>query len=284
MRRAIVPGYAVRMSFGPSGGSVLGVAASERALFVASSLLFVLSTVATIVWTAAMPAMSEMPMPGGWAMSMIWMRMPGQTWAGAAASFTGMWSTMMMAMMSPCLFPVLVRYRQELRGSGERRLNRPTAMFALGYFCVWILLGLVAYPFGAGLAAIEMQQAALARAIPSLTAVIVLIAGVLQFSSWKAHHLACCREAPGRRSAPRADVGSAWHLGVRLGTHCMHSCAGLTALLLAAGVMDLRAMAAITAAINLERLAPARARPERLVGTLILAVGIFLSMKAVSIP
>jgi hypothetical protein len=33
-----------------------------------------------------MSAMGEMAMPGGWTMSTAWMRMPGQTWAGAAAS------------------------------------------------------------------------------------------------------------------------------------------------------------------------------------------------------
>jgi hypothetical protein len=27
-----------------------------------------------------MSALGEMPMPGGWTMSMAWMRMPGQTW------------------------------------------------------------------------------------------------------------------------------------------------------------------------------------------------------------
>jgi hypothetical protein len=35
-----------------------------------------------------------MPMPGGWTMSMAWMRMPGQTWLGAATSFLGMWVVM----------------------------------------------------------------------------------------------------------------------------------------------------------------------------------------------
>jgi hypothetical protein len=37
----------------------------------------------------------EMLMPGGWTMSMAWMRMPGQTWPGAAASFLAMWIVMM---------------------------------------------------------------------------------------------------------------------------------------------------------------------------------------------
>jgi len=51
--------------------------------------------------------MGEMPMPGGWTMSMAWMRMPGQTWPGAAASFLGMWIVMMVAMMLPSLVPML---------------------------------------------------------------------------------------------------------------------------------------------------------------------------------
>ena len=41
-----------------------------------------------------------------------------------------------------------------------------------------------------------------------------------------------------------ADAGTAWRHGLRLGLHCSHCCAGLTAILLVIGVMDLRAMAA----------------------------------------
>jgi hypothetical protein len=37
-----------------------------------------------------MSAMGEMPMPGGWTMSMAWMRMLGQTWPDAAATLLGM--------------------------------------------------------------------------------------------------------------------------------------------------------------------------------------------------
>jgi predicted metal-binding membrane protein len=69
--------------------------------FGVSALLFAASAAATIVWCASMSAMGEMPMPGGWTVSMAWMRMPGQTWPGAAASFLGMWVVMMVAMMLP---------------------------------------------------------------------------------------------------------------------------------------------------------------------------------------
>jgi hypothetical protein len=63
--------------------------ASQRAFFGVSALLFAASAAVTIVWCASMPAMSEMPMLGGRTMSMAWMRMPGQTWPGAAASGFG---------------------------------------------------------------------------------------------------------------------------------------------------------------------------------------------------
>ena len=121
----------------------------------------------------------------------------GQTWPGAAASFLGMWVVMMVAMMLPSLVPMLWRYRQAVGGTGETRLGRLTALVGVGYFFVWTVFGMAAFPLGVALAAIEMQQPALARAVPIAVGVVVLIAGALQFTAWKARHLACCREAPG---------------------------------------------------------------------------------------
>src|SRR6266550_5802935 len=86
--------------------------ASQRAFVGVTALLFAASTAVTIGWCASMSAMGEMTMPGGWTMSMAWMRMPGQTWPGAAASFLGMWIVMIVAMMLPSLVPMLLRYRQ----------------------------------------------------------------------------------------------------------------------------------------------------------------------------
>src|SRR5688500_18238118 len=97
--------------------------ASERAFFSVSALLFGVSAAMTVIWCAGMSAMGEMEMPGGWTISMAWMRMPGQTWPGAAASFLGMWIVMMVAMMLPSLVPMLRRYRQAVGGTGERRLG-----------------------------------------------------------------------------------------------------------------------------------------------------------------
>ena len=251
-------------------------AASQYAFLGVSTLVLAASAAGTIGWCASMSAMDKMSMPGGWTMSMVWMRMPGQTWAAAGASFVGMWVVMMVAMMLPCLVPMLWRYRQALADTGKRRLGPLTALVGVGYFFVWTVLGMIAYPAGVALAAVEMQQAALANAVPIAAGVVVLIAGGLQFTAWKARQLACCRAAPGRGRALPADAGTAWRCGLRLGLHCSSCCATLTAILLVVGVMDLRVMAFVTAATTFERLAPAGERVARAIGALVVASGMWL--------
>jgi predicted metal-binding membrane protein len=132
------------------------------------------------------------------------------------------------------------------------------------------------------LATLEMQHPAIARAVPIATAVIVLLAGVLQFTAWRAHHLACCREMPSC-CPPQADGGSALRYGLRLGLHCSYCCANLTAVLLVIGVMDLRAMAVITAAITAERLATNAQRVARVIGAAVVGAGLFLIARAVAL-
>src|SRR5947208_9456323 len=103
-----------------------------------------------------MSAMGGMPMPGGWTMSMAWM--PGQTWLAAAASFLGMWVVMMVAMMLPSLVPMLWRYREAVGTTGDTRLGWLTALVGAGYLFVWTAFGMVTFPLGIALAAVEMQQ------------------------------------------------------------------------------------------------------------------------------
>jgi predicted metal-binding membrane protein len=191
-----------------------------------------------------------------------------------------MWVVMMVAMMLPSLIPMLWRYRQAVGSTGEARLARLTALVGVGYYSVWTVLGMAAFPLGVALAAVAMQQPALARAVPIAVGDVVLIVGVLQFTTWKARHLACCRATPGRGRALLADAGTAWRHGLRLGLHCSYSCGGLMAILLVIGVMDLRAMAVVTAAITVERLAPAGERVARAIGVVVVGAGLFLIARA----
>jgi predicted metal-binding membrane protein len=261
----------------------VGLIVMRHAFFAVSALIFVASAAATIVWCESMSQMGGMTMPGGWTMSMTWMRMPGQTWPGAAASFLGMWTVMMIAMMLPSLMPMLLRYREAVvRGDGrtdaradEKHIGRLTALVGVAYFVVWALFGMIIYPLGIALAEIEMQQAAVSRAVPIAASVAIVTAGLLQFTPSKVRNLARCRVIPERRL--RADAATAWRHGLRLGLHCSYACAGPMVILLVLGVMDLRAMAVVTTAITLERLAPAahHVAVARAIGVVIAAAGVF---------
>jgi len=251
----------------------------RRLFFCVSALLFVVSAAVTIHCCVSMSAMSGMPMPGGWTMSMAWMRMPGQTWLQTSASFLGMWAVMMAAMMLPSLTPMLWRYRQTVGEPRVIHLDRLTLLVAMGYFCVWIAFGIAAFALGVALAAAEMQTPQLAQGIPLAGGVAVVIAGALQFSAWKARHLDCCRAGPRSARILRADAGTAWRHGLRLGIHCCNCCAGLTMVLLVLGVMNLGAMAIVTVAITFERLAPAAARVAQTIGVAFMGAGLVLIAK-----
>ena len=254
--------------------------ASRRVFHGVTAIVFVASAAMTIASCASMSAMGAMAMPSGWPASMMWMRMPGQSWLGAAVDFVGMWLVMMVAMMLPSLTPMLWRYREALGVTNAARLGWLTALAGVGYFAVWAVLGVIVFSLGSLLAALAMEEPALARAVPMAIGAAVLIAGVLQHTEWKARQLAFCREAPGGRLTPHADAGAAWRHGVRLGVHCSQSCAGLTAVVLALGIMDLRVMGVVAAAITVERLAPNGVRVARAIGVMVAAVGLLVIARA----
>ncbi|RQH04436.1 DUF2182 domain-containing protein [Paraburkholderia dinghuensis] len=266
MRAQPITEACVRMRKRVRAGAWIGVAA----------LLFCVATTLTIAICTSMSSKGGMPMPGGWTMSMAWARLCGQTWPGAAASFIAMWSAMMVAMM----LPALSRYLAAASGQAQARAGWFVLQVALGYFAVWVALGVALYPVGACLAALALCVSAFSRAVPVMAGVIVLLAGAFQLSSVKARFLACCRAAAPQSFARYAPMGLALRHGARLGWHCVGCCAGLTAMVLVIGVMDLRAMAFAAAAISGERYARNGARVARVVGGCLLAAGGVLLAKA----
>ena len=200
--------------------------------------------------------------------------MSGESCHGGAAQQFGMWVAMMAAMMLPSVAPTLLRYREALR-----RASRPavrsileTTSVGLGYFFVWSMAGAIVVAPGA---------ARLGSVAPFATGLVVVAAGALQFTAWKARHLACCRRGAWHGGASGAPAGPAWRDGVRLGVHCVCSCAGATAVMIVSGMMDLPIMAIVTAAIMLERVLPAGARVARVSGAAAIVAGVALVAQAV---
>src|ERR1700722_1440049 len=256
------------------------VQASQRSIIGVSTLVFAVCALVTVLCCSSMPAMGKMRMPGDWTMSMACMRMPGQSWPGAMASFVGMWVLMMVAMMMPSHVPMLLRSGQAAGVAGTRHAGLLTALVSLGYFSVWAGVGILIYPVAVALTAVEMRSYELARAVPITVGVVVLLAGAFQFTSWKTHYLACCREASDDGLRLAANAATSWRHGIRLGVRCVFACANLTMVLLAAGVMDLRTMGIVTIAITAERLAPAGDNVTRTAGWLFAGAGLILIARA----
>ncbi|MBV7483928.1 DUF2182 domain-containing protein [Bordetella sp. BOR01] len=234
------------------------------------ALLFVAAAAAT-AWHSYVPALDMLPLCGP--------AMPAPAaWLAGAASFVGMWTVMTVAMMLPALAPVLCRYRQAISPAGGLRASLLAGLAGMGYFCAWALLGMAIYPVIAILARAQAQWPALAAMVPAASGALLVVAGTIQCSRWKARYLALCRQdAP---VAPPACPARAWRHGWRLGRHCLCSCAGYTVVLLGTGIMDLRAMVAVAAAITVERLAPAGPRWASGTGAAVAAIGLALLVQA----
>ncbi len=152
----------------------------------------------------------------------------GHEWT-SAASFMAMWTAMMVAMMLPSLVPVLARSARPL-------------LFSLGYFSVWAAVGAAVHSL---------------PAFPLPPGVLLLVAGALQWTTWKARHLEEYRAmAAAAGQTPSRSAAATWREGVRLGACCARSCAGPTLALLALGAMDLRVMVLAGVVVTAERLAP----------------------------
>lgn len=262
----------------PASGREAGRGAA-LAFFGTMALIFAAAAIVTILSSAAMESMGAMPMAGGWLLSGIWLPLCGQSWFETAACFLGMWLVMMIAMMLPSLTPVLWRYRETASAAGATRPGARAGLAAASYFAVWTSFGLLTFLLGASLAQAALQFPSLGRLGPLAGALVILIAGLVQTSRWKACLLADCHLAP-RASQTHPDVITTVGAGASLGLRCCLSCIGPMAALTVGGLMDLRLMAAVTVAITAERLLPAETRITDAIGVVMVAAGPLLLVRA----
>lgn len=223
-------------------------------LLTLSAVLFVVSALATLRWSRVMAP--GMTMPGGWTMSMVWMPMPGETQLSAAVGFEGMWVAMMATMMLPSLVPTLAR-------------TRPDVLTSAGYFAVWAGIGAAVYVVGLALAGAELRWPTLARTIPTARGVVLIAAGLVQLTCWKARHLECYREG----CLGGAHPGAPWRRGIALGNHCALCCLPFMAVLVVAGMMNLAVILVTALAITVERVVRAPALVARLAGLIVILAG-----------
>ncbi len=203
-------------------------------------------------------------MPGGWTMSMMWMRMPGQSWTISAAMFLLMWLAMMVAMMMPSALPTFLK---------TRRRWVSLYFMASGYFAIWLAAGVVIYPLGVAFATEAMQSVLISRAVPWLLGVSLIAAGAIQFTRWKMTHLLRCRSPFGcAASCPQNETN--FRLGCKQGVECCVCCAPPMTILLALGMMNPLVIIVVAMVIGAEKLFPRPAIVAQLVGISAIIAGV----------
>jgi predicted metal-binding membrane protein len=233
----------------------------QATFFVFSGLAFAASAAATIYFCRSMSG--GMDMPGGWTMSMMWMRMPGQTWVASIAMFLPAWLAMMVAMMLPSTLPMLLNYRRSLIIPNLPRTGLLLLLTAGGYFFVWLAIGAVVYATGIILALAEMKSADFSRVVPVLSGATLALAGCIQFTSWKMTALRQCRcTGISLASLAYGKSFAAWRHGLSQGVSCTVCCSGLMLSLLVLGAMSLTVMTIVAGLIAMEKLLP---KPEVIV-------------------
>jgi predicted metal-binding membrane protein len=170
---------------------------------------------------------------------------------GSFAFFAAVWVPMMAAMMLPGAAPAVLRRAQ---ASGR---VRAVPLFVGSYLVVWALVGVAVY--------------ALYRPHGSLAAgVVVIAAGVYEFTPVKRHFRGRCREG----------LGS----GFGFGLCCVGSSIGLMLMLVVLGVMSLPWMCVITVLVLAQKLLPAKAALDGPLALAIVGLGVLIVVAPSAVP
>lgn len=196
---------------------------------------------------------------------------PG-TMGMALLLFTGMWVAMMAAMMWPAVVPQAVLETGALprREAGTEHLSGVGA-FVTGFIFPWTVYGVLAFLALLGTGRLVDASPTAAK---WLGVGILALAGIYQFTPAKDRFLSHCRLI---RTPPGAESNSLrtnFGLGARDGAICVGCCWALMAILLAAGVMNLVAMAGLFVVIFIEKLAPRPTLVARAAGVAFLVLAV----------
>lgn len=253
-------------------------------LIVASAL----GVIAALAWAYTLWLAADMDMVG---MSMSGFRMipsgigmmAPATAPWSAIEFTlvfVMWAVMMVGMMAPSAAPMILMYARV--GRQGRIGGKPfaaTGWFAAGYFLAW-----AAFSLAATLAQWLLERAALldgrmANTNTLVGAVVLIAAGIYQWTPLKDACLANCQTPFGflmTHGGFRSSIRGCIHLGLLHGTYCVGCCWTLMALLFVVGVMNVLWIALLALLILVERLTPWGRWIGRIAGVVCIAVGAWM--------
>jgi len=231
-----------------------------------------LAAVVTLSWGYLLTGAGTMQEMGGMSMPMsVW---PWTT--GHALLMFVMWLVMMMAMMLPSAAPTILLFATIARRSPTAPRSGP-ALFAFGYVAVWAGFSLLALLVQFLLEWTEWLSPMMESNSMTLSALLLLGAGIYQFTPLKRACLRLCR-------SPLDYLASHWHagrtgalrMGAQHGLYCVACCWGLMLLLFVGGLMNLWWIAALALYVLFEKLVSGGERLGQVTGVLLCCIGLAL--------
>ncbi len=188
-----------------------------------------------------------------------------------------MWLVMTVGMMLPAALPWILMFAESNRATGNDTARFSVVWFVTGYFVIWAVYSAVA-----GSAQLMLQQSSLLHGgelrLGTIGGGVVLLgAGLFQFTRLKQACLEHCR-SPLSFFLSRWEDGpvGVFRMGFRHGLFCLGCCWALMALGFALGVMNLFWMAVLTLVVLGEKLLPGGKVLARAVGGLLVVWGMVL--------
>ena len=195
-----------------------------------------------------------------------------------------MWIVMMVGMMTPSAAPMILIYARIGRlGARQGTPFASTGWFVAGYLLVWSGFALAASAAQWALQRTNLLDARMAGSSRILGAIILIAAGVYQWTALKERCLGKC-QAPltfiQQQGGFRRDARGALLLGLKHGAYCLGCCWILMALLFVGGVMNVLWIAAIAVFVLAEKVLPSGWLISRISGLGFIASGGWLLLRS----
>jgi predicted metal-binding membrane protein len=213
-------------------------------------------------------------------MGMAMPSMPHTSGMGAFALTFAMWTVMMVGMMLPSASPTILLYGALVRKNGERGTVLPGVwIFTSGYLVVWTAFSLLATVLQVTLEQLSLLTPMMASANRTVSAAIMIAAGIYQWLPFKDVCLSNCRNPLQFLVARwRAGASGAFRMGAENGVYCVGCCWAIMLLLFVAGIMNLVWVALITTFVFIEKLRPGKFI-SRIAGAALVLTGVALLIR-----
>jgi predicted metal-binding membrane protein len=193
------------------------------------------------------------------------------------ASFA-MWAVMMGGMMIPSASPAILTFAAVNRARRTKSLSyAPAAAFAAGYLSAWTAFSVAASVAQEALRAAALLSPMMVSESRTLGRIVLIAAGVFQWTPLKNACLRHCRSPLGFLLTEwREGWTGALRMGWRHGFFCVGCCWLLMAVLFVVGVMNLWWIAAVSAFVLIEKLAPSGLVAARIAGIAMIGCALWL--------